>query len=139
MQDMAEFVQKRLYLAVVEAVAVEVGDEHADRRALGEQAGAANPEGRGVAVLAFARKEIEIDAAYESAGPARRSHHSSGPMDPRPALRPDELDAVELDGHRQHPRDARFGGGQVRPQGLLIDVVALFLELLLVIRECPSG
>src|SRR5207302_5555045 len=62
-QDMAELVQQRFQLGVIEALGVEVRDQDADRRAPGDEARAAHPESRGVAVLALARKQIEVDAA----------------------------------------------------------------------------
>src|SRR6267378_6905689 len=41
-QDMAELVQQCFQLAVIEALAVEVGDQHAERGAPGEEARAAH-------------------------------------------------------------------------------------------------
>src|SRR6266852_6566000 len=67
-QNMAELMQQRFQLAVIEAVAVEIGDQHTERRAPGEETGTADPESRGVAVLAISRKQIEVYAAEKGAG-----------------------------------------------------------------------
>src|SRR5882672_7228142 len=133
MQNMAELVQQRFQLAVIEALGVEVRDQHADRRAPGEEARAADPESRGVAVLALARKQIEVDPAQESAGLAVDHVVVANRRMPERRFRRNELDAVHLAGNREYPCNAGTGR-EIGPQSLLVDVVARLLELFLAVR-----
>src|SRR5207247_3384741 len=95
-EDVAELVQQRFQLAVIEAVAVEIGDQHADRRAPGEEARAAHWESRSVAVLTLARKQIEINSAQKFAGPAVDHVVVTDRRVPQRRLRRNELDPVHL-------------------------------------------
>src|SRR5258708_28022129 len=136
-QDMAELVQQRLQLAAVEALGIEVRDQHAEWRAPGGEARAADAESRGVAVLALARKHIEVDPAQERAGPALDHVGVTDRGVPKRRLRPNGLDAVDLPGNREHPSNARIGR-EICTQSLLIDVVARALELFLIVGNVPA-
>src|SRR5258708_22656137 len=134
---MSELVQQRFQLAVIEAVAIQVGDQHADRGAPGEQADTADYESGCVTVLAIARKQIDVHTAQEHAGPAVDHFIVTHGRMPKRRLRRNEPDAVQAAGNREYPRNACVGR-EIRAQGLLIDVVARLLELLLIVRKVPT-
>src|SRR5262249_15941535 len=56
-----EFVDQRLELVVVQALAVEVGDERGERRALRDTAHAADGERGRMVVFALAREEVQVE------------------------------------------------------------------------------
>src|SRR5713101_3947661 len=136
-EDVSELMQQCFQLAVVEAGGVEIGGQYAHRRAPGKEARAAGPESRRVAVLALARKQVEVDPAQEPAGPAVDHVVITHRRMPERRFRRNELDAVHLGGNPEHPRNARIGR-EIGPQGLLIDVVARLFELFLIVGNVPA-
>ena len=90
-QDVAELVHQRLELVVVEALAVEVGDQRRERRAARQHARAADRERGGVVVLAFARVEIQVEAGHELPGLAVEHVEVAHVGMPRRDLALDEL------------------------------------------------
>ena len=136
-QDVAELMEERLDLVVGEAVAIEVGDEHRDRRAAYAPARAAHrPRGR-VRELALARVEIAVDAADPNAALRHRARRSNerpratpAPSPLRSAGRNTRLLTCEQPVERLRHRE-------VPAQRLLVDVVAPLAQPLAVERHVP--
>ena len=61
-QQVAEFVEQRLQLVVVEALGVEIGDQHANRCSPNQRRAVAYRPDGGVVVLARPRLEVEVGA-----------------------------------------------------------------------------
>ncbi len=136
MQHVAELVHQRLELVVVQTLAVEVGHERAQRRALRDPAHAADREGCRVVELALAREEIEVEAGDELAGLRVHDVEVAHVGMPQRHLLLDELHAVERLRHEERVFD-RLVRGEVLAQLLLVHLEAHLAHHLRVVRHVP--
>ena len=139
-ERMTEFMDQRFQLGVLEALAIEVGDEHTVRRPPFQQARRAHAEICGVTELAVARIEVEIHAADKVTGlrivdvvirDLRMPHGNGGCAD-----RGSKLDAVQHARDVHHPCD-RSIAREVFAQCFAVDVVARFAQLVAIVRAVP--
>ena len=137
-QHVAELVQQRLHLVLVQAHAVEVGDQHRQGRAPGDEAHAAHREGRRVVVLALAREEVQVEAGEEGARLRVGHVEVAHVLVPGGDLALGELDPVE--GLRELQREGDgLVGREVLAQLLLVDRVAGAAHPLLVVLHVPAA
>ena len=136
MQHVAELVHERLELVVVEALAVEVGNQRRERCAAHQAARAAQRERRRVAVLPIARKEVEVEAGDEAPGLRVEHVEVAHVLVPHRHLGLAELHAVERLRDAHHVVD-RLVRREVLAQRLLVDVEAFAPHLLRVVRHVP--
>src|SRR5439155_9773365 len=85
-----------------------------------------------------ARKQLEVHTPQETAALAVDHFIVTHGRMPKRRLRRNEPDAVQAAGNREYPGNACVGR-EIRAQGLLIDVVARLLELLLIVRKVPTA
>ena len=136
MQDVAELVEERLDLVVRQAAPIEVGHQHADRRAAGLAADAAHGPRRRVRELALARIEVEVDAADERARLRVVHVEVAHVLVPHRHLTRLEPQAVERAADVEQPVERRRRR-EILPQRFLIDAVALLAQPLAEKRHVP--